>query len=100
MTWQGGEWLNGTDSLGKHFNLLKAAVKKKIEAVIPATFKALRKTASSVVMEATKDERAVDMLLGHAPAKTWRFYVGFAPDYLHEGVKAIADQYFTGATSL
>lgn len=97
VTPQGGEWLNGTDSLGKHFNLLKDKVKQTTQATIPATFKAIRKTASSTVMAATKNELAVDMLLGHAPAKSWRHYVGFAPDFLQKGVKAIERKYLAVA---
>ena len=38
-------------------------------------------------------ELAVDMLLGHAPNKSWRHYVGLAPDSLHEAVKAIGRQF-------
>ena len=93
-TWHGDKWVDGTDSVGKHFDLLKAEVEKKTHVKIPATFKSLRKTAASCVMQRIGNEVAVDMLLGHAPRKSWRHYVGFAPDFLHQAVKAIAKEFF------
>jgi integrase len=94
LTWQGTKWVDGTDSIAKHFDLLKDAVKKRTGASIPATFKSLRKTASSCAMQRLGNEIAVDMLLGHAPNKSWRHYVGFAPDFLREATDAIASEFF------
>ncbi|HOW70272.1 MAG TPA: tyrosine-type recombinase/integrase [Phycisphaerae bacterium] len=93
-TWQGTSWVSGTDSVGKHFELLRDKAKKATGHPIPATFKALRKTAASTAMAATHDERAVDFLLGHSPAKSWRHYVGFAPEFLHQAVIAIEREFF------
>lgn len=95
LTWHGGQWLNGTDSVGKHFDLLKAKVLEQGGPSIPATFKSLRKTAASTVSRVVKDERAVDFLLGHAPNKSWRHYVAFAPDFLWDAVRAIELTYFS-----
>lgn len=90
----GKPWISTTDNLGKHWDLLRTKVEELYQHKIEATFKSLRKMASTTAMIATKNELAVDMLLGHAPAKSWRHYVLSAPEFLHEAVKAIADKYF------
>jgi integrase len=93
LTWQGTKWVTATDSITKHWNLLR----KKVDGEIAATFKALRKTASSTAMASgiSQAELATDMLLGHCPNKTWRYYVGFAPEFLTDAVEAIRAKFFT-----
>lgn len=97
LTWQGTIWVDETDSVGKHWDLLRSNLATK-NMNVDATFRSLRKTASSTVMASNiaDKELAVEMLLGHVPKKSWRHYVGFAPDFLHDAVQAIEQAYFPG----
>ena len=84
---EGAPWNTSTDSIGKHFNLLKDETGLEIKA----TFQALRKSPPTVIHAAKikEGESAIRALLGHLPNESWRAYVGTYPDYLSDAVGVI-----------
>jgi integrase len=93
-TEHGTPLLGGTDNVAKGYDRLRALLKAK-GYVLAATFKSLRKTASSLTFTATDgNETAVKMMLGQAPASAWKHYVMVAPDFLHKAVKTIEKELF------
>jgi integrase len=93
-TWQGTRWITSTNSITKHWKILQAKCEAD-GAPVNATFRALRKSGPTVIMASSVRDKqlAIDMLLGHSPNKTWRFYVGFAPDFLTDAVQEIGRKY-------
>ncbi|RJR13716.1 hypothetical protein C4585_01510 [Candidatus Parcubacteria bacterium] len=91
LTPDGTPWITSTDSVVKHFNILKIRVKNETGVVIESTFQALRKAPATAVRAAKIEqwESAIEMLLGHASPKSWRHYVGSFPDYLKDAVDVI-----------
>jgi len=92
VTKEGAPWIGSTDSLSKHFALLKKEVEEKTGHAIPATFDSLRKTPATVILSAgvPNAKEAIQFLLGHKPNEAWRYYVGMAPECLHSAVAALA----------
>lgn len=101
VTWQGTPWVTTTDSIGKHWGLLRERALRELRVSIPVTFMSLRQTASSICFNTadTDKELAVKMLLGLAHNSAWKYYVDVALDFLHKAVEAIAAKYFDRRSS-
>jgi len=95
----GSKWVTSTNSVTKHWEILKR--QSKIRGVVIAVpFESMRDTAATVTMATVKTDPklAVMMMLGQAPDSAWRFYVLNPPEFLATAADAIADRYFSKLT--
>jgi len=94
-TSHGNPWIGSTDSIAKHWDHLRKKVKEQTGDWIEATFQSLRKSGGPTIIKAKVEnaELAIQFLLGHAPAKAWRHYVGIQPQFLEDAVEAIRCRY-------
>jgi len=96
ITWHGTPWQGSTDSIGKHWDILRDRVEQETGHRIPATFTGLRKTPGPLILAADVPNAnpAVQYLLGQKPNDSWRHYVDVAPDCLYAAVEVIRKHFF------